>query len=73
MDDSDIVAYLFIYDDSTASGTPAMVGDDERCFIEALVKRFQHHRNLIWCIAEEYQERYSPNRSVTSRRHPRGG
>ncbi|HIE53447.1 MAG TPA: hypothetical protein EYP85_16975 [Armatimonadetes bacterium] len=30
-------------------------GEAERDFIHTLVNRFEQHKNLIWCIAEEYQ------------------
>ncbi|MCK4323745.1 MAG: hypothetical protein KAW89_04395, partial [Armatimonadetes bacterium] len=63
MDEADIVVYLFIYDDSARIwNTGDEVGNAEREFIRALVLRFDHHRNLIWCVAEEYEERYSPQR-----------
>jgi len=38
------------------------VGDAERNFLETLVNRFEHHKNLIWIVAEEYAEEYSPAR-----------
>jgi len=63
MDESDIVIYLFLYDDSARiwdSGDN--VGEEEKNFIHSLVNRFEHHRNLIWCIAEEYQEAFSAER-----------
>ncbi|HJN18731.1 MAG TPA: hypothetical protein QGH10_24725 [Armatimonadota bacterium] len=63
MDEADICLMLFIYDDSARVwDTGDAVGDAERRFIESLVERFQHHRNLIWCVGEEYEERYSPKR-----------
>ncbi len=30
--------------------------------LDTLVKRFEHHPGLMWCVAEEYGERYSPAR-----------
>ncbi len=63
MDDAGIVIYLFLYDDSASIwDTGDTVGDAERTFLQTIVKRFDHHRNLIWCVAEEYQERFSPAR-----------
>jgi hypothetical protein len=57
MDESDIVIYLFFYDDSARVwNTIDNVCGEEKNFIHTLVNRFEHHRNLIWCIAEEYQE-----------------
>ncbi len=38
------------------------VGDTERNFLETLVNRFEHHKNLIWVVAEEHAEEYSPAR-----------
>jgi hypothetical protein len=38
------------------------VGAAERAFIHEIVNRFEHHKNLIWCVAEEYAEAYSAAR-----------
>jgi hypothetical protein len=63
LDEAGVVIYLFVYDDGAGIwDTGDQVGEAERAFITALVRRFQHHRNLIWCVAEEYQERYTPKR-----------
>jgi len=63
MDNNDIVIYFFIYDDSARIwNTGDEVGRQERDFIYTLVNKFEHHANLIWCIAEEYQERLSVER-----------
>ncbi len=63
MDKSDIVIYFFIYDDSARIwNTGDTVGKEEKDFLHSLVNRFEHHANLIWCIAEEYQERLSVER-----------
>jgi hypothetical protein len=80
MDEAGIVIYLFIYDDSARIwNTGDTVGPAERAFLKALVKRFRHHDHLIWCVAEEYQERYSAKRvsaiaatirAADDRRHP---
>ncbi|RMD61856.1 MAG: hypothetical protein D6826_08830, partial [Alphaproteobacteria bacterium] len=63
MDRAGIVVYLFFYDD----GASIWAGGDavpaaERAFIEAIVSRFKHIDNLIWVIAEEYQEVFTPAR-----------
>jgi CubicO group peptidase (beta-lactamase class C family) len=64
MDSSGIVIYLFFYDDSTRIWkTGDNVGKAERDFIHTIVNRFEHHKNLIWCIAEEYQEGLSVERA----------
>ncbi len=38
------------------------VGPQERVFIETIVKRFKHHKNLIWIVGEESEERYTTAR-----------
>jgi len=63
MDRSGIVIYLFFYDDSARLwNTGDVVGEAERDFIHTMVNKFEHHKNLIWCIAEEYQEAFSAER-----------
>ncbi len=63
MDKHGIVIYLFFYDDGARIWeTGDSVGKEEKNFIHSLVNRFEHHRNLIWCIAEEYQEALSIER-----------
>ena len=63
MDRNGIVIYLFLYDDSARIWrTGDKVGKEEKDFIHTLVNRFEHHKNLIWCIAEEYQEAFSAKR-----------
>jgi hypothetical protein len=66
MDDAGIVIYLFIYDDSARIwNTGDTVGTEEQSFLETIVQRFSHHKHLVWCVAEEYQERFSMNRVST--------
>ena len=63
MGKNDIVIYLFLYDDNARVwNTGDRIGKGEKNFIHSLVNRFEHHRNLIWCIAEEYQEALSVER-----------
>lgn len=63
MDNHGIVIFFFFYDDSARVwNTGDHVGNAEKNFIHTLVNRFEHHRNLIWCIAEEYQEAFSAER-----------
>lgn len=63
MDRNGIVIYFFFYDDSARVWrTGDKVGGEERDFIGTIVDRFEHHGNLIWCIAEEYQEALSVKR-----------
>ena len=80
MDKNSIVIFFFFYDDSASIWkTGDRVGRAERNFIRALVRRFKHHKHLIWCVAEEYQERFSAKRvsniaaeirRADDRRHP---
>jgi len=63
LDPHGIVIFLILYDDSACVWhTGDDVGPVEQGFIRAIVGRFQHHRNLIWCVAEEYQEALSAAR-----------
>ncbi len=63
MDEEGIIVLFFIYDDSARLwNTGDQVSPPEETFIETLVDRLEHHRNLIWCIAEEYEEALSPKR-----------
>ena len=65
MDRHGIVIYFFIYDDSARVwDTGDTVELEERVFIHALVNRFKKFKHLIWVVAEEYEERYSPRRVV---------
>ncbi len=64
MDRKGITICLFIYDDAIRVGEQigwhlSQEGElhpGERKFIESLVNRFEHHKNLIWCVMEEGQE-----------------
>lgn len=60
MDRGDICIYFFLYDDSAQPFPKDLVDGDltdaEKRFVDTLVGRFKHHRNLIWCVAEEYSE-----------------
>ncbi len=63
MDRHEILMYLFFYDDSARIwNTGDAVGPEEQVFLETIVKRFQHHKNLIWVIGEESEERYTTAR-----------
>ncbi len=80
MDRHGITIFFIFYDDGTEPWrTGDSVGPEERAFIRAMVDEFGHHRHLIWVVAEEYQERFSPLRvsriaaeikAADSRRHP---
>lgn len=64
MDNNGIVIYFFFYDDnikvSSNLGWPldgnGNLHPQERYFIETIVNRFEHHKNLIWVVMEEVQE-----------------
>ena len=63
MDDNGITIYFFFYDDSSSPfGEGKSVSTEERAFLKRLVNSFEHHEHLIWCIAEEYSEKYSKAR-----------
>lgn len=63
MDRNDILIYLFFYDDGALVwDTGDAVGTDEKVFLEAIVHKFQHHKNLIWVVGEESEEKYSTAR-----------
>jgi hypothetical protein len=60
MDENGILIYFFFYDDSARIwNTGDVVGPEERTFVETIVRKFQHHRNLIWVFGEESEERYT--------------
>jgi len=60
MDKNGIVIFFFFYDDNARIwDTADQMSKEEKDFIHKLVNRFDHLRNLIWCIAEEYQEAFS--------------
>jgi hypothetical protein len=63
MDENGVVVFFIFYDDS-ASIWPSgdAVGPEERAFLEQAVRRFEHHRHWIWCVAEEYGEAFSAAR-----------
>ena len=57
MDRNGMVIYLFLYDDGAKIwDTGDEVGPEEKAFVTQLVKRFRHHKNLIWNIGEESEE-----------------
>jgi len=66
MDNNGIVIFFFFYDDAIRVSANASLGwplDSlgnlhvrERNYIETLVNRFKHHKNLIWVVMEEVQE-----------------
>ncbi|MBI4580786.1 MAG: hypothetical protein HY718_13850 [Planctomycetes bacterium] len=65
MDNSGIVIFFFLYDDSASPfGNDLPAGGQlkpaEATFVDAMVSRFKHHRHLIWCVAEEYGEALTP-------------
>ena len=43
-------------------GSATEVGDAERKALETLVRRYAHLRNLIWIVAEEAEEAFTPER-----------
>ena len=64
MDGNGIAIFFYIYDDSCRIwDTGDVVGPSEKRLINELVDRFEHHKNLIWCVAEEYGEALTPARA----------
>jgi CubicO group peptidase (beta-lactamase class C family) len=60
MDANSILIYFQFYDDSARVwNTGDAVRSEERAFVEGIVRRFSRHRNLIWIVAEESEERYT--------------
>jgi hypothetical protein len=63
MEAGGIVIYFFFYDDGARIwNTGDLVSPEERLFIHSIVNRFKHHKLLIWAVAEEYEEAYTPAR-----------
>jgi len=64
MDRNGITIYLFIYDDAIRVGEQmgwhldkdGNLHPGEKQFLEDIVNKFEHHKNLVWCIMEEGQE-----------------
>ncbi|MEZ6071829.1 MAG: DUF4038 domain-containing protein [Pirellulales bacterium] len=58
MDDAGILIYLFIYDDGDGPWPyrPGAVDPGERDYVETIVNRFKHHKNLIWVVGEEHDD-----------------
>ncbi len=66
MDNAGIIIYFFFYDDDACiwDCTSNTVPPEEKAFIQTLVNRFNHHKHLIWVIAEEYSEEFSSQRAA---------
>ncbi len=78
MDENGILIFFFFYDDGARIWGPSnsfwkkfwhklsdsydSVPQAERDFIVTLVNKFEHHENLIWVVAEEYQEAFTETR-----------
>ncbi len=61
MDRSGITIMFFFYDDGARlAARHQPLTSEEKDFIQVLVNRFKHHQNLIWCVAEEYEEAFTP-------------
>lgn len=63
MNENGIVPFVFVYDDSARiwdSGDG--VGKPERGFLKAIVEAFSDIQDLVWVVAEEYQEAFSAAR-----------
>jgi len=63
LDDAGVVTFFIFYDDDAEVwATGDTVEADEAAFFTGLVDAFEHHANLIWCVAEEYSEELTPAR-----------
>jgi CubicO group peptidase (beta-lactamase class C family) len=63
MDRHGITIYLFFYDDGARVwNTGDEVGSKEREFLRTIVNRFKGLKRLVWVVAEEYNEAYTPAR-----------
>lgn len=65
MDNNGITIFFFFYDDSSRiwgskGSSDRGLTSNEVDFVETLVNRFEHHKHLIWVVAEEYEERFTP-------------
>jgi hypothetical protein len=64
LDRHKIVVFFFIFDDAIdvakqfgwALDARGNLHPEEKAFVQSLVNRFEHHRNLVWCTMEEGQE-----------------
>ncbi|OPZ08606.1 MAG: hypothetical protein BWZ10_02652 [candidate division BRC1 bacterium ADurb.BinA364] len=64
MDESGIAVFFLLYDDGVKRFESGDVPPpEEELFVRALVERFKHHRNWIWCVAEESEEAFSMPRA----------
>ena len=57
-----IVIYFFFFDDEVKIGPEDEISAVEREYVTAVVNAFEHHPNLIWVIAEEYEEIFTPSK-----------
>ncbi|MCA9264710.1 MAG: serine hydrolase [Planctomycetales bacterium] len=65
LDDHGVLIYFFLYDDNADPWkTGDTMGADETAFVRSIVNRFEHHRHLVWVVAEESEEALSPSRAA---------
>jgi hypothetical protein len=63
MDNNGITIFFIFYDDGAKIwDTGDTMGSAEKTFFDAIVDKFEQHKNLIWCVAEESGEVYSNKR-----------
>lgn len=63
LDEHGVLIYCFLYDDSSDPWKTSGVSDQEKEFVQTIVRAFKHHRNLIWVVAEESEEALSSARA----------
>ncbi|GIX06999.1 MAG: hypothetical protein KatS3mg115_1402 [Candidatus Poribacteria bacterium] len=62
MEQAGITIFFLFYDDDVDLWNEAAIAPAERAWIEGIVNAFEHHPNLIWIVAEEYQESFPPEK-----------
>ncbi len=67
LDAAGVVAWFFVYDDGACvwgcdRARDHAVPPEEEAFLRSLAAAFPDAPRLIWIVAEEYQERFSPQR-----------
>eukprot|EP00049_Salpingoeca_infusionum_P014798 m.281315 g.281315 ORF g.281315 m.281315 type:complete len:273 (+) comp15751_c6_seq14:180-998(+) len=62
LDNANIATFLFLYDDGSRpfglNGFDDSLPSEEIAFVQAVVQKFAHLKNLVWVIAEEYEDAY---------------
>jgi len=62
LEQNGIYVLLFFYDDSSIPYSKTTFGSTEKQFIRDVVNTFENRKNIIWAIAEEYEEGLSTSK-----------